>query len=181
VDGKAWRRVPDEVIVRCGLALGTRLERPLLRRLRTELLRAEALERSGRALAKRPLASHRLEQRLERARIPAATRRAAVETLESAGLLDDARLAESRAIALADRGWGDAAIAARLEADGFPEDLACAALEKLEPEAERAKRLVAARVDKRKAWALLARRGFSAESAESALGALDDHPGSAIG
>ncbi|MGH3032076.1 MAG: hypothetical protein ACRDNE_15195, partial [Gaiellaceae bacterium] len=64
---------------------------------------------------------------------------------------------------------------ARLDADGFPADLVRAALSELPPESERA-RAAAGRApgDPRRAWAYLARRGFSADAIESALGALDE-------
>jgi SOS response regulatory protein OraA/RecX len=94
-------------------------------------------------------------------------------TLAAAGLVDDARLARARAAALADRGWGDLAVAARLRREGLEEGEVRAALANLPPEAERAAALVAGLADRRKAWSLLARRGFSPDASEEVLGALD--------
>ena len=94
-------------------------------------------------------------------------------TLAAAGLLDDSRLARARATALADRGWGDLAIAARLEGEGINEAEVRLALAELPSEAARAVDLVAELVDPRRACSLLARRGFSPEAVEAALGPLD--------
>jgi len=94
-------------------------------------------------------------------------------TLAAAGLVDDARLARARAAALADRGWGDLAIAARLQRDGLEEAEARVALAELPAEQGRAAALVADLSDGRNAWSLLARRGFSPDAIEGALGSLD--------
>ena len=67
-------------------------------------------DRSLRATAPR----RALEQRLARAGHSAAAREDALESLGRAGLVDDVRLAESRAELLARRGYGDAAIRADL-------------------------------------------------------------------
>ncbi|MEX2464997.1 MAG: RecX family transcriptional regulator [Gaiellaceae bacterium] len=152
------------------------LDRPLLRRLRHELQHADALHRAGRALARRPLSEQRLEERLERQGLAPDARRNAVTRLKASGLVDDAKLARGRADSLAGRGWGNSAIAARLAADGFAESAARGAIETLEPEMERAVALVVNVPDRRKAWALLARRGFAPDSVETAIGALDEGP-----
>ena len=174
VDGRPWRAVPDDVVVRCGLHAGLTLDRPRLRLLRAELKRAEALASAGRALAQAPLSRRRLGERLRRGGVTPAAERAAVGTLAAAGLVDDARLAHGRARALADRGWGDLSIAARLEREGFGAEDARNALDSLPPERERAAALVGKLGQpRRRAWATLARRGFSPETLEDALGSLD--------
>lgn len=169
VDGRAWRTVPDDVVVRCGLAPGLALERPLLRALRRELRSAEALDAASRALARRDLSARRLRERLDARgiRSPAAERTLA--TLTSAGVVDDARLASARARSLAERGWGDAAVAARLEHEGIAPEVSAAALADLSPEAERAAAVAARARDRPAAWRLLARRGFAADAIEEAL------------
>lgn len=174
VDGSAWRVVPDDVVARCGLAPGIALDRPLLRRLRRELRRAEALGAATRSLARRDLSARRLRERLDARGIRAPAADAALAALESAGVVDDARLAGSRAAALADRGWGDAAVAARLEREGIASEPARAALAELLPEPERAAALAEGTSDPRAAWLLLARRGFSSDSIEHAVGVLDE-------
>jgi hypothetical protein len=124
VDGSAWRVVPDDVVARCGLAPGVALERPLLRRLRRELRRAEALGAATRSLARRDLSARRLRE--------------------------------------------------RLDARGIRAPAAEAALAELLPEPERAAALAEGASDRRAAWRLLARRGFSSDSIEHAVGALDE-------
>jgi SOS response regulatory protein OraA/RecX len=174
VDGEPWRAVPDEVVVRCRLAAGVELDRPLLRHLRAELRAAEALVVAGRALRRRDLSRRRVAARLERAGVAPAAERRALAALTHAGAVDDARLARARAASLAERGWGDSAIAARLEAEEIPESEARAALETLPPEPERASRVVAGIPTPAKAWALLARRGFDPETIEAVVGPLDE-------
>jgi SOS response regulatory protein OraA/RecX len=181
VDGEPWRTVPDEVVVRCRLSAGIELERPLLRLLRRELRQAEALALAGRTLRRRDLSLRRLSERLERAGVAPAIERGALVALTEARLLDDARLAASRAAALSERGWANAAIAARLEAEGIPEVEAGAAILELEAEEARAARTTANVSDPRKAWALLTRRGFDEETIEAVVGALDEQAGGWLG
>jgi SOS response regulatory protein OraA/RecX len=173
--------VPDEIVVRCGLSAGVELDRPLLRLLRRELRRVEALDLAGRALRRRDLSHRRLSERLERAGVAPAAGRSALLALSEARLVDDARLASGRAATLAERGWGNAAIAARLEAEGIPEAEAGSAIARLEPEAARAARATAAVGDQRKAWALLTRRGFDQETIEAIVETLDEESGGGLG
>jgi regulatory protein len=165
--------VPDAAVVDCGLAKGVRLERPLLREIRRSLHRADALAAAGRTLKRRDASRRRVAERLARAGVAPAAREEALTALESAGVLDDERFARSRAEALADRGWGDRAIHAKLSAEGVEATAAAAAIEALEPEAERAATVASRFSDARKAWAYLARHGFDRDSVEAALGALD--------
>jgi SOS response regulatory protein OraA/RecX len=166
--------VPDEVVVRCGLRAGLSLERPLLRDLRRALRRSEALDAAVRTVARRDVSTSRLRRRLDGRGIARHEAETAVETLASAGVVDDERLARSRARGLADRGWGDAAIAARLEHEGLPAEAVTAALAELPSERERAVGLAAGAPDRRAAWRLLGRRGFALETIEEVLGPLDE-------
>lgn len=173
VDGRPWRVVPDDVVLRCGLAPGIELERPLLRELRRELRRAEALDAALRTISRRDASEQRLRQRLAARGVRPAEADGAVAALASAGLVDDARLARTRAEALAGAGWGDAAVEARLARDGVGREDVRAAVAELEPERERAARLVRGLEDPRAAWRLLARRGFGEDAIEDAVGVLD--------
>jgi SOS response regulatory protein OraA/RecX len=173
--------VPYEAVVRCGLAAGRELDRPLLRRLRAELRRAEALEAAGRALGRRSLSRQRLGEGLRRRGVPPPTEREVLATLASVGLLDDARLARERAEALAQRGWGDAAIEARLEAEGLGREHVAAALGELPPERVRATALAGRSGNRRTAWKALARHGFSSDAIEAALGPLDEETDGGLG
>lgn len=162
--------MPDDVVVRCGLRADLELDRPLLRRLRRELRHAEAIAIAERTLRRRDLSTKRLTERLARAGVVPSAGRDAVGALSEARIVDDARLADARASALAQKGWGDAAIAARLEAEGIGEDDARRAIGALAPEANRAAALVAALPDRRKAWTLLSRRGFDESTVEDIVG-----------
>jgi SOS response regulatory protein OraA/RecX len=172
VDGEPWRTVPDDVVIRCGLATGVALERPLLRRLRAELRRAEALVIAGRALRRRDLSRRRLGERLDRAGVAPAAEQSVLASLVEAGAVDDARLARTRACSLAERGWGNAAIAERLQREGVGESDIDQALAGLDPERDRGARLLAS-LGPAKAWTLLSRRGFDPETIEALVDPLD--------
>jgi regulatory protein len=173
VDGRPWRTAPDDVVVRCGLASGLELERPLLRELRRELKRAEALAAAGRALSHRDLSRRQLAERLHQRGVAEHDAAGALATLADAGLLNDERLARRRALTLAERGWGDAAIEERLDRDCVEAAIVRAALAELPIEYERARALAASIPDRRKRWTLLARRGFSPDTIEEVLAGLD--------
>ncbi len=173
VDGARWRVVPDEVALRCGLAPGVELDRPLLRSLGRELRRAEALSLAVRALARRDVSAGRLREKLRARGVRDEAVRGVVAALTSAGVVDDARAAEARASSLAERGWGDAAVAARLAGEGFCTPDVQSALAALRPERDRAEALITRCSDPRAAWALLARRGFEEATVEDVLGLLD--------
>jgi SOS response regulatory protein OraA/RecX len=168
LDGEAWRTLPLEVVVRARLRVGAELDRVHARSVRRELRRHEALAASVGALRRRDLSTRRLEERLERRAVPPAERARAVETLTRAGVLDDARFARSRALALAARGYGDAAIRFDLERKGVEAEVAAEALAELEPERDRAVRVAATAGGGVRAARLLARRGFGEEAIEAA-------------
>src|SRR5919198_936488 len=115
LDGGEWRTLPADAVVRAGLAEGLELDRERLRVLGRERRRSEGIARATRALRYRDLSTERLDERLAKAGIPPAARRKTVASLTMTGLLDDERLAAALAVSLADRGFGDDAIRARLE------------------------------------------------------------------
>jgi SOS response regulatory protein OraA/RecX len=170
IDGNPWRVLPADVVVRAGLATGLALDRPTLRLLRRELRRAEALDVAARALRGRDLSREALALRLERAAVPPAAAEESLATLGRAGLVDDARVARSRARGLAERGYGDEAIRERLRAEGLEEHTATAVAE-LTPEAERAQTLITRRGQGPRTARYLAGRGFGEDAVEAALGA----------
>jgi SOS response regulatory protein OraA/RecX len=151
LDGVVWRTLPVEAVARSGLAVGRELDRETARTLARELRRSEALRVAGRALRHRDFSRRALAERLA-----APAREEALDALERTGLLDDRRAAAARAARLAERGFGDAAIRFRLEQEGFDDETVGEALGRLEPEPERARRLVARGRTVR--W--LAARGF---------------------
>jgi SOS response regulatory protein OraA/RecX len=181
VDGRPWRAVPESVVVSCGLAAGVELDRPLLRRLRAELRDAEALAAAGRVLRRRDVSRRGLDERLARAGLTAAERERAVTAFVEVGAVDDRRLAERRAERLAERGWGDEAIRARLEREGIRAEDVAGAIARLPSEAERAARVVVEAGDARRAWLLLSRRGFDPETAADAVATLDEGDSRGLG
>jgi SOS response regulatory protein OraA/RecX len=172
LDGKAWRVLPSDVVVRAALAVGRRLDRPKARELAREPRRAKALASATRSLAASGRSQRDLERRLARAGHPAAARGEALAVLDRAGLLDDSRLAETRAELLARRGYGDAGIRADLQRRLIPEDTANDAVAALEPELERARRLLADQTITPTVLRRLSGRGFSRETLEDVATAV---------
>jgi regulatory protein len=120
------------------------------------------------------MSRRRLEERLERRGARAEARDDALAALERAGLVDDARVASARAQALADRGYGDTAIRLSLEHEGLAAELVAEALGALEPEPERARRLLERRGDGPKTLRWLSARGFEASNLEDLAGFADE-------
>lgn len=170
LDGSPWRVLPADVVVRAGLLEGRRLDRAAVRLLRRELRRAEALEVATRALRSRDLSRRRLAELLERAAVPPAAAAESLGALTRAGLVDDARVARMRALALAGRGYGDEAIRHRLGEEGLEPEPVEEAVAGLGPELERALRLIERRGAGPRTARYLTARGFGEEAVEAALG-----------
>ena len=166
LDGEPWRVLPATVVVRAELRVGRRLDRESARLVARELRRANALARATRALASRDRSRGELEARLDEAGVSETARDEALSSLETAGLLDDTRVAESRARELARRGYGDAAIRSDLRLRRISSETAAAAIEALEPEAERAKHAVKGKELTPQVLRRLASRGFSRDTLE---------------
>lgn len=173
LDGSPWRVLPVDVVARAGLAEGRLLDRPVLRLVRRELRRAEALQVAERTLRHRDLSRQRLAERLAAA-VPPAAAAESLAALERAGLVDDGRVARVRAESLAARGYGDEAIRHRLRAEALPEE----AVDGLEPETERARPLIERRGGPGPRTArYLSARGFGEDAVEAALGAASRQDG----
>ena len=164
LDGRPWRVLPTDAVVRAGLAVGRPLDRPTARELAREMRRARALGAATRSLATSDRSRRELEQRLARAGHSGAAREEALASLDRAGLVDDARLAESRAELLARRGYGDAAIRADLRRRLVAPEAAAGAVDALEPEPERLRRLLEAQGVTPALLRRLAGRGFSRDA-----------------
>lgn len=171
LDDAPWRTLPVDVVARSGLVEGRTLDRGALRLLRQELRRAEALAVAARALRRRDLSQRGIAERLARASVAPAAVAESLAVLSRAGLVDDARFARTRADSLAERGYGDAAIRHDLGRQGIAGEVIEEALESLEPEAERARRLVESRGPGTKTARYLASKGFGEEALEAAAGA----------
>lgn len=123
-------------------------------------MRDEALAIATRALARREHTRRSLHERLQRAGVDEIELEDVLAELEHVGLLDDARFARERARVLAERGKGDAAIRFDLDQAGVGVAGVEAALAELEPERERAERVVGRRGCGPATARLLAGRGF---------------------
>jgi regulatory protein len=132
--------------------------------------REHALGLAGRALARRDRSAAELEAQLERRGIDAEEREAAVGRLTELGYIDDERFARNRAEALAERGYGDAAIVHDLEQRGIGADVVEQALAELAPETARAARIAAVSGSTAKTARALAAKGFSEDAIEAAVG-----------
>jgi len=174
LDAGPWRVVPLEAVLVAGLTVGGELDRPRARTLGRELRRLEAREAALRALSRRDHTRASLERRLAERGTSTALRRDTVAAAERAGLVDDARFASGRAAVLAGRGAGDAMIEEDLGRHGVPEQTIRDALERLEPESERAAAVVAARGRSPKTVRFLAGKGFREETLEPFVAELSD-------
>src|SRR5262249_57970022 len=121
------------------------------------------------ALAGRDRSEAGVLEVLRRKGVPEGEAGEVVETLRRLGAVDDERFARAGAVSLADRGFGDAAIAFRLEREGVTPELAERAVAALEPETERALRLAARRGATAKPARWLASRGFSSDSVRAGI------------
>jgi len=164
LDGRPWRVLPTDAVVRAGLTVGHPLDRSTARELAREIRRAKALAAATRSLAASDRSQRALEQRLARAGHSAAAREDAIASLARAGAIDDARLAESRAELLARRGYGDAAIRADLRRRQIAPEVAAGAVAALEPELERLRRAIENESVTPALLRRLAGRGFSRDT-----------------
>ena len=168
LDGVPWRTLPAEVVLRAALNVGVELDRERARRLRRELRRHDAMVKAAGVIRRRDVSRAELEDRLERAHVDPATRAAVVARLDDAGAVDDARFARHRAQSLSERSAGDLLIRHDLSGRGISSESIEAAIELLEPEPERAARVVLRRGAGLKTARYLAGKGFSEDAIASA-------------
>lgn len=173
LDGAPWRTLPLAAVVEADLAAGVTLDRARARTLARAVRRHRAETAALGALARRDHSVASLDARLVRAGVREPERRDAVERVRRAGLVDDARFADTRARLLAERGKGDVLIVADLVRSGVEERDARAAVAVLEPERERAARIVAQRGANVQTARLLAARGFTEETVGEVVADLE--------
>ena len=173
LDDVPWRTLPLAAVVEAGLAAGVALDRPRARTLARAARRQRAEAAALGALARRDHSVASLDARLARAGVRQSDRRDVVERAHAAGLVDDLRFANTRARLLADRGKGDALILDDLLRAGVEERDARAALAVLEPEHERAARIVAQRGVSVRTARFLAARGFTDETVGEVVADLE--------
>ena len=134
----------------------------------------DAVQAALRLLRYRDRSAAQLERELEARGVSEVQRAEALTTLSRTGLVDDARFAESRARGLADRGAGDRLIRYELEAAGVPLETIEQAIEALEPESERGRRIVERRGASAKTVRYLAGKGFSDDVGSAAVARAGD-------
>ena len=138
----------------------------------------DALECALRALRHRERSLDQVDRHLQARGFSEAERGQAIATLVRTGLVDDIRYAEARAGSLAGRGAGNELIRYELAEAGVSSELVEDALERLEPEVTRARRIVVSRGGGGKAARYLSAKGFPdavvrtavAEESEDELG-----------
>ena len=172
LDGRPWRLLPADAVVRTRLAIGRPLDRQTARELGREVRRARALAAAARSLAAADHSERALEERLMRAGHSPAAREDAVASLARAGAVDDARLAQSRAELLARRGYGDAAIRADLARRLIARDAAARAVDSLEPELHRLRPALEGQTVTPAVLRRLAARGFSRDTLDEVAAAF---------
>ncbi len=133
-----------------------------------------AVDAALRVLRHQDRSTTQVRERLEASGYASGELDAALETLVRTGVLDDHRFAALRASSLAERGAGDIRIRHELRRASVPAEVAAEALEALEPEAERARRIVARRGAGAKTARFLHAKGFSEEAAVVAYWAGDE-------
>jgi regulatory protein len=128
---------------------------------------AGPLELATAALARRDYSAAELRAYLEQRGVDGGDAARAVERLEAAHYVDDARAAAARAEALAARGYGDAFIRADLAQRGVDRERIDEAVSGLEPERDRAAALVASLRPPSHAARRLLTKGFDPETVET--------------
>ena len=173
LDGAPWRTVPVAVAAESRLTLGCELDRERARSIGRALRRHRARDAAVRAVARRDHSRASLDARLGRAGVRPRERGDAIDAATRDGLVDDARFAEARVTAIADRGAGDLLVLGDLERNGVDDATAYAALATLEPEAVRASGIVASRGATARTLRYLAAWGFSEDSLEGLVADLE--------
>ena len=136
-----------------------------------------AVDVALRALGHRDRSTHEIDRHLREKGFDEDERVETLATLERTGLLDDGRFAGSRARSLAARGADNAAIRYDLRRAGVAADLVEVALEMLEPETARARRIVERRGPGPKTARYLRGKGFGEDSISVVAAASTDELG----
>ena len=110
-----------------------------------------------------------VERHLEARGVGELERRRVIDVLTRTGLVDDRRFAEARASSLADRGAGDELIRHDLLEAGVGEELVLEALARLDPEFERARRIVERKGVGARTARYLAGKGFAQDVVHAAV------------
>ena len=134
----------------------------------------DAVECALHALRHRDRTEAEIEEHLCARGFSEREREVAVETLRRTGLVSDERFAKARASSLAERGSGNALIRSKLVEAGVAQELVAGALDAVEPEATRARRIVARRGSSQKTARYLYGKGFSEEVVHAVVAEEDE-------
>ena len=134
----------------------------------------DAFECALRALRYRDRTGLEIEEHLRARGFSDEDRSQAVETLRRTGVVDDERFARARASTLAERRAGNALIRAKLAEAGLAREIVDDALDAVEPEPTRARRIVASRGASPKTARYLYGKGFSEGVVRSVIAEGDD-------
>ncbi len=134
----------------------------------------DAVECALHALRHRDRTEAEIEEHLCARGFSEREREVAVETLRRTGLVSDERFAKARASSLAERGSGNALIRSKLVDAGVAQELVAGALDAVEPEATRARRIVARRGSSQKTARYLYGKGFSEEVVHAVIAEEDE-------
>jgi len=134
----------------------------------------DAYECALRALHYRDRTGLEVDEHLRDRGFSEGDRARALGALRRTGLVDDERFAYARAASLAERGAGNALIRARLAAAGVSDEIVAAALDAVEEEALRARRIVERRGGSPKIARYLYGKGFSGDVIRAVIAKGDD-------
>ena len=139
-----------------------------------EAMTDDAYEAALRALRHRDRTEYEIDDHLRGRGFSEDDRSRALAILHGHGLVDDERFARLRVAALAERGAGDALIRARLAEAGVAHELVDVALEAVEGEVGRARRIVESRGASPKTARYLHGKGFSDDVIGAVIAEGDD-------
>ena len=137
----------------------------------------DALELAYRALRVRDRSERELDEWLAARGVSESARGDALASLRRTGLVDDRRIAERRASALAGRAAGNGLIRHELASAGVADDLVEEALAALDPELERARVVVERRGPGARTARYLSGKGFAGDVVGAVAGESGDELG----
>lgn len=179
VDGEFWMTLPRDVIEALGLYEGREYEPSRLKLLEREVIEEKEMLYCLRSLDARMQTRRQLARKLQLREVDEEMAARILDRLDSIGLIDDEAVARQRAQTLLARGYGRRRAELKLYELGVDKDLGGKILDEVyldDEQLERALKAMGSRFsgkdDAQKAWAFLARRGFSSDVCRKAIDQL---------
>lgn len=177
LDGRAWLRVEAEVLAELEVSEGDEIDDERRAEVETALARARARLFVVRSLAVRMQSSAEIGKKLAARDVPPEIAQEVIERVRGYGYIDDASLAGQLARGMQSRGYGRRRAEQKLRDRGLTRSIADAAVAEAYGDRDEVdlarealgRRAVASDVERRRAVAFLARRGFSAGAAWKAV------------